>query len=914
MIRRLFLYFLVLLSVCCSRGAILFAEEIQQDATDGEEIIVQQKINIQLEETVTCRLPGLKKFLNSVPHIAAVMLVDQDTVSLQGLHVGVSYLYAWFESERQVIKISVRIKDLPKSSVQERIEQEWATKDNFKVEYMYTGNYSRIHDKTDDRTYTNREDTWHFLTLKGMTPYGQVKAYGKIEQIDSQFKLPERTLSFIDFDIGVIPPFTLDIGDSHAYLSKFVLSGITIDGANFQTDFWDEQMYLNLLWGQKQRPHLGSLTSDIQSQDYYVWGTRLEYHPVDTFAIAGNVAGGYGDEKDDNAARQAYGIDASYEKDLFTLDVQTGFESGHYGALATGEYMKDYNLFGVQLFDIQKDYYDVIGKINQQGERGTELYFTYYPYEFLELRGKTKLYQDRFFAAPERDDKINNDSEIGANVTVRQTSFSAVYNYTKNKASLFPYQLDSVTLTATRSFKIFNRNVRVYSSASRYERSGDSAPEFNADRYKFSLGTYVSLNKYISFNASRDWAWVDEKETGEKFHPAQYTTGLTASKGFDRLGLTSTLTLSYSKEESDGSRASFFSDKERAGVTAGLRYNRQSGVEVYVSGGVERVKDTDSKPEEEEKKQNTTEYNLQTGLRYVWDTGFRWYASAPIAGKVFIDKNGNGTYDPGEVGVEQVEIKLLKEKAVTTDAEGFFSFGQVRGKYEYVTVNTSTIPVGYIFTTPEQVKVDISQREKIFIYFGIRTRCEVNGIVFNDVNMNGKYDYGDSGINHVNIIIDDAHALETDVDGRYNKKDLMPGEHTIRILLESLPKNLFIRGKLIESFVVNEGGMFQKDYPLQTVRTIKGTIFYDENANGYRDQNEPGCANVTVVFNQVQAVTNDKGIYIFRELPGGFGKVKPDVQTLPEGYEIAGEAAIGITLPPEAYEVDTVNFPLKKKS
>ncbi len=65
---------------------------------------------------------------------------------------------------------------------------------------------------------------------------------------------------------------------------------------------------------------------------------------------------------------------------------------------------------------------------------------------------------------------------------------------------------------------------------------------------------------------------------------------------------------------------------------------------------------------------------------------------AYIIGRVFIDDNGNGIFDKGEVGVKGVKIYMEDGRFVVTDSEGKYHFDDVKPGTHVLKVDRTTIP------------------------------------------------------------------------------------------------------------------------------------------------------------------------------------------------------------------------------
>lgn len=66
-----------------------------------------------------------------------------------------------------------------------------------------------------------------------------------------------------------------------------------------------------------------------------------------------------------------------------------------------------------------------------------------------------------------------------------------------------------------------------------------------------------------------------------------------------------------------------------------------------------------------------------------------------IVGRVFVDKNGNNSFDNGEKGVPDVRLYLANGSSVITDSEGLYSFPAVTELSQVIEIDPLTIPEGF---------------------------------------------------------------------------------------------------------------------------------------------------------------------------------------------------------------------------
>jgi hypothetical protein len=101
---------------------------------------------------------------------------------------------------------------------------------------------------------------------------------------------------------------------------------------------------------------------------------------------------------------------------------------------------------------------------------------------------------------------------------------------------------------------------------------------------------------------------------------------------------------------------------------------------------------------------------------------FGYTTPATFGDHVWMDRNGNGTDDPGEPGVAGVTVTLLLDAdhdgtyetrvgTTTSNANGDYSFPGLRFGDYCVVVESATAPGGSALTTPDRVEVELSPGE-----------------------------------------------------------------------------------------------------------------------------------------------------------------------------------------------------------
>jgi len=183
------------------------------------------------------------------------------------------------------------------------------------------------------------------------------------------------------------------------------------------------------------------------------------------------------------------------------------------------------------------------------------------------------------------------------------------------------------------------------------------------------------------------------------------------------------------------------------------------------------------------------------------DVDFGVVGLSTLTGTVWHDKNVNGVIDPGEPGIGGAVVDVTWQGSlgdisfsVTADAFGAWSLSSVPpGNYTAV-LDTTTVPTGFVNTTPPTVDVAVPVGGTSNVDFGVVGGVAVGHLVWVDENGNGIIDNAERGIQGVFVEFIRKGAVvataTTDGEGRYVFADQFPGEFTVRIDGSTIPEGL----------------------------------------------------------------------------------------------------------------------------
>ena len=172
--------------------------------------------------------------------------------------------------------------------------------------------------------------------------------------------------------------------------------------------------------------------------------------------------------------------------------------------------------------------------------------------------------------------------------------------------------------------------------------------------------------------------------------------------------------------------------------------------------------------------------------------------------RLYNDVNANGLWDAGEPPFAGATLEVLKGDAVRatvlSDGDGLARVPALRGGDIDVRV---TLPDGQVFTVEGEqndfsalaatgdmtLPVTAPHGEETRLYAGVTLPAAVSGVLFNDENLTGIMEDGETGLAGFTVQAVDANGkvaaqAATDADGAYSFRNLLPAPHTVRFLLQ----------------------------------------------------------------------------------------------------------------------------------
>lgn len=263
---------------------------------------------------------------------------------------------------------------------------------------------------------------------------------------------------------------------------------------------------------------------------------------------------------------------------------------------------------------------------------------------------------------------------------------------------------------------------------------------------------------------------------------------------------------------------------------------------------------------------------------------------AIIAGRVVSDLGDNfALAGLATGGVANAVVVLDGTEVQRTDLDGNFQFSFVHPGQHQLRVETSSLPRGLTVDQPI-VTLNVDGGQTGQVYFRVGDFGGVAGHVFGR-DSNG----GTIPLENVLLRVDGAAYSQTDRDGAYGFGRLRPGQHTIAIVLNSVPAFAsFDPSAATQKIDVRDGQIAPLDFVGAPLGSIEGFVRYDKALKGY---DGGGVQNAYVVAEPGEhaAITDADGSFVIDDLPPGTYAVSVDPETVDDAVAPEGDP-LSVTL------------------
>lgn len=845
------------------------------------------------------------KFLATDEGIVTLETSEASTLLITGRQVGSTFVHVWDEGGRKTFSLRVTQPKVQPNPYLEKQAEVYEKTRPFK--FYYDNNRGAFY--TGDKYKESRRSSYDFTQQAGFlgdTPYGELSGHMQTQNDRGRAFMTDTQVALRDGQVGKLDNFDVALGDSRVAPNFFVFPQARVRGAALE--HWDdgERLRLTTFRGREEASIVGTLTPGVvseRSRDSFLTGEMMDYKVNEDARLRAGYFQGSGRDRFSTSTKEGAAGELTTQlgpHTVFKSEVDHDMERFAQKHAFVTSFEKLYVKNEVR--DVSRNFRSLLGVPSRQGEIGYLLDYGASPTRWWSIRGYYDIFRDRLIFNPDDPTAPNRHFDISTTFLTSDVSsltFSA--QDFDDTGRIGPTRLRVYAAQYNQKIDLLGHRATVFSRY-QYRRNASLTNALSTYRQdQFTLGLYTELFWGIYFSTQKEWSALYEPELNRTTHPSTTTYSLDWQRQLSDLPVYLDAHLRLRDEEETESFNSFLAGEDSAEVAGGVRYKPSEDLEVFLNGSF-----TQYVPENRATAPSQRiEMQFLTGMSYVYDTGWRWQAAGSFQGYVYKDVNGDGRRDAGEPGLPGMPVVSSDGQKTVTNADGLYELKNVRGKRVAISLDNSKIPYGYAPTSSLRQEADILPNKTSQLDFGLTPRSEISGVVFNDLNGNGKYDQDEPGVRKIKIELEDGQATRSNAIGSYSFPTVTAGEHTATLVLASLPEGYLPLEAPKKKFTTFEGIRFDLNFPLRAVRQVSGRAFLDVDKNGVLDAKDRPQSGIRMKLGGKTVVTEEGGWYLFDEMTPGTYRLEADPSTLEPGWTAPPPAEV--TIPAEPVTIRDLN-------
>lgn len=872
-----------------------------------------QTTEIQINQSIFVKSStGIVKFIATNEGIVSMESIGQDTLRIVGTGIGRTFVHIWSATSRNTFEVQVMPPTIAISAEQlKRIETFEKTR-SFKLGYENSRSAFYAGPKFRDKSRTSIDFNQN-LTLSGDTPYGSVDSNVLLQKDRGKTVLSDAQFHLTDGRIGPFKDFNAGLGDNRVNPNLMVFPTARIRG--YEIDHKDKKGRVSLesFYGREQSSAIGTLSPGVVTKktlNSYLSGNIVEYKINDDAQLKTGLFTGSGKSRLDELNRTGEGFEGNIRLGPHVLiKPEVDYDNERFAQKHAVTTRFDKITLRTEARDIDTHFETLLGAPSRQGEKGYLFDITADPFDNTSFSGTFDIFRDRLVPNPNDAEAYNTHTDLLLRLTpTERSNLLFTLQDLDDTGRLGPSKQRTFGTQFNQQFEIFGHKATGFSRYQYRASRNINDPTVDYENNQFTLGFQTLIFWGINFSLSQEWNRLNEYNLlNPDTRPRAITYAFDYSHQVGDTPFYSDVRLRIRDEEETESRNSFMTGEDSAEISGGIYYREYENMEIFLTGRFETFV-----PESLNITNPRIEAEFLTGMRYIFDTQTRWSTVGSFEGFVYKDLNGDGVREPDEPGIEGMTIKANDGKEAVTDKQGFYELKSVTGKNAVLVMDSSKIPYGFAPTNDVRREFPIVQGETQQADFGLTPRSEITGIIFNDLNGNGKYDATDVGVRKVRIKLEDGSVARSNNIGVYSFPSAIAGEHTASLDLSTLPEGYLPLDVPNKTFTVFEGIRYELNFPLRATRQVTGRVFEDQDNNRIMDPNERPLSNVKVLLGAKEALTDKEGWYLFDNLNSGTYLLTVDRKSLPSGR--LAPSQVSIVLTDEPITISDRNIPISLSS
>ena len=176
----------------------------------------------------------------------------------------------------------------------------------------------------------------------------------------------------------------------------------------------------------------------------------------------------------------------------------------------------------------------------------------------------------------------------------------------------------------------------------------------------------------------------------------------------------------------------------------------------------------------------------------------------------------------------------------------------------------------------------------------------IEGWVFNDANLNGALDPGETGVEGIKIKLEDSSTVVTDKNGRYQFPAVGAGKHIVSLDARRIPAAYTFLGSETATVEIQRRGTARVDFSFVRGASIRGRVLSDPQGKGKAAPDAKGVPDVLVVLKpgDLNTYTDSEGYFSFEGILPKSYEISLAPETLPQYAQITSPKVLTVNLTP----------------
>jgi hypothetical protein len=774
---------------------------------------MRMPIELVMNRQLIVRGQNIQRFLITESRILRAEKTGQDELTLTGNDLGYTYVHVWDARNRWTLEI-LGVPPRPEgvTTLEEELLNITEKNKNFKLRYSV--NWQSFESGPDINHLRQSSYSWnHWFALTGPSPYGDIDLQTAMSDVRASTDLTYLTAGLTNGTIGEFNDLNLRLVDFNPGISNLAFSSTALRGAYFNTKAFERRLDYTVFWGKEGGGKYWGLSPSLaRPRDSFLDGVEVNFMPQEKQWYSLSAFQGSGSDRQEGLHSSGYDFKTFLGFNQWDYRYETAYDSKTFANLfSAGYHIPDFSI-NTELRDTDKEFMTMTGTGWRAGQTGALTTAACRPVENLDLSSRLDVYRDKLFPNTDDPNKLNEDFNVEGVYRVDDScSLHADYTLQNDLGLISPMRSHNAGIGIYKAFGE-KRWFNTYATYRHQENTFFNTRLNDSADNKVILGMRFSVIGDLFYYLTHEYNWLLARYYGTRTNPWAIETGFDWNRQIFDSPFYGNFRVAYRNEENTSSPVSFLAGEDYLEWSAELTYRPIPDFETFVSS---RLRTTWP---ESTSTSRRVDLSLYAGLRYTWDTGFRWDTIGAIEGYVFKDDNQDGLRENSEDPVPGVKIKAGKSGEVETDKDGYFYLPEIKGKKCSVSLTTSSLPAGFVATTPVIQEIDIRHGKIAVINFGLTSRTEIWGMIFEDRNDNGKFTPGDKPVKGVIVTLEDGKKAITDGSGRYAFTTIRPGKHKVTLDITSLSSDLLPSVPVYKDVTVSEGASFVYNVPCRRVR------------------------------------------------------------------------------------------------